>query len=233
MAAQQPRVAVHDETGAAAPASRLPSARGAHERGRIAATVDEDERLLAASLPQRERLGEPRADAVVRCRLAVRRERDLRRRGRVDRAHRQPEPLVTITLDLMQRLERRCRAAEDDRHAALSRAPDRDIAAVVADALLLFERRVVFFVDDRRARAAASAQRRRGASPARDRARLPPPRASARRRAPAGSRLCSVTAHRPGNARATRASSCGVRLISGTSKSACRPSAMHAAAAAR
>ena len=91
---------------------------------------------------------QPRADAVVRCRLAVRRERDLRRRGRVDRAQRQPEPLVTTTLRLMQRLERRCRAAEHDRHAALSRAPDRDVAAVVADALLLLERRVVLLVDD-------------------------------------------------------------------------------------
>ena len=52
-------------------------------------------------------------------------------------------------------------------------------------------------------------------------------------RSPAGRPLCSVATESPGSAWRTRATSCGVRLISGTSISTWRPLANTGAAAAR
>ena len=69
----------------------------------------------------------------------------LRRRNRARREH---QALVAAVLRLMKRLERRRGRAEHDRYTALPCAPDGDVAAVVAHAFLLLERRIVFFVDD-------------------------------------------------------------------------------------
>src|SRR4029453_10587456 len=103
----------------------------------------------------------------------------------------------------MQGLERRGRAAKDDRHTALPCAPDRDVATVIANAFLLLERRIVLFVDDdeaepwhRREHREPRAEHEVGLPCGR-----PPPRTTARSRRkatvqcdalPAGQRSCDL-----------------------------------------
>ena len=103
---------------------------------------------------------------------------------------------------------------------------------MIANALLLLERRVVLFVDDDEPE--PRHRREDGESGAEDEIRV-----SGRRRAPVAQALPgrqpAVQRDRPmarqriGNA----LPNCGVRLISGTRISTCPPAAMHAAAAAR
>ena len=47
-----------------------------------------------------------------------------------------------------ERFQRRCSATKHDRHAPLLRTPDRQIAAVIANTVLLLELRIVLFVDN-------------------------------------------------------------------------------------
>ena len=107
------------------------AARRADERRREAAAVDEHERLLAAREPRRDRL----AAAARRCRRARAASRFGDERGRAAarradrRASRQLEPAVAARAARGPAFRARRRAAEHDRHAALPRAPDRDVAA--------------------------------------------------------------------------------------------------------
>ena len=233
MTAQIRRFAVHDEPGAAPRATGLPAARRAEERERESAPVDEDQRLLAAIEPRRERRQQRRADAFDGSCVAVADEPEVGQARRNHRAPRQLEPAVAAPLRVNQGLERRRCAAQHHGDVALPRAPDRDVAAVIANALLLLERRIVLFVDDDERRAAAAARRRRVEYRGRDPHSRSPPRTSCAGARPAGSRLCNVTVRWLGNASAMRWPNCGVRLISGTRISTCPPAAMHAAAAAR
>ena len=90
-----------------------------------------------------------RADAVERARVAVAgTNTHVGQARRADRAPRQLEPAIAPSLRVDERLERRRRAAEHDGNVALPRAPDRDIARVIAHAVLLLVRGVVFLVDD-------------------------------------------------------------------------------------
>src|SRR5258706_10547922 len=118
MASQAAGVAMDDETGTALRASGLPAAGRAHQRGRIAATVDEHERLLATLEPQRDGVVKAAADAFGRRRIAMRREHDRRRSRGSNGARRENEPLVAAPPRLMQRLDRRRRRAENARAAA-------------------------------------------------------------------------------------------------------------------
>ena len=192
--------------------------------GEIAAAVDEHQRLLAAR--------EPRLDRGERAARPCRRGRP--RRGpapaRAPAAGRRRPRAAAAAAACSGRA---ARAAASP--ATASRCPARpararwrarqigDVAAVVADDVLLLVRRVVLLVDDDQARAAAAARRRRGACRARGRRRRWPPRASGggarRRRARCAASPSAGRAAR----RATRRSSCGVRLISGTSSSTCAP----------
>ena len=148
MTAEVRRLAVDDESRAAPGTARLPAARRAQERQRESAAVDEHERLLAAREPCRERRLERRADAFERRGVPARNDHHVGLAGRRDRTLRQLLPAITSALRMDERLERRRRGAEHHRHAPLPRAPDRDVAAMVANAVLLLERRIVLLVDD-------------------------------------------------------------------------------------
>ena len=111
-------------------------------------------------------------------------------------------------------------------------AIDRDIARVISHALLLLERRVLLLVDDDQ----AEPWQRREHGKARPDKQIASPLAAAshcRRRSPAASLLCSTAVRASGNAPRMRSTSCGVRLISGTSSITCLPAAITRAAAAR
>ena len=120
----------------------------AQQRRRIAAAVDEHERLLVRARAARQSRPEARPDPFDGLGVAMRREHDRRRFRRRDGATFEHELRITSALRLMDRLERRRRAAEHDRDAALAGPPDRDVAPVIAHAFLLLERRVVLLVDD-------------------------------------------------------------------------------------
>ena len=90
--AQIRRFAVHDEPGAAPRATGLPAARRAEERERESAPVDEDERLLAAIEPRRERRQQRHADAFDGSCVAVADEPEVGEPRRNHRAPRQQEP---------------------------------------------------------------------------------------------------------------------------------------------
>ena len=159
VAAQDRGFAVDDEPGAAARATGLPAARRAEERQRKPAPIDEDERLFAAIEPRRER----RHRAARRCLRApmasrLRHEHGSRgRRAGVTARRGNLSQTIARLLRMDERLERRRCAAEHDGNVALPRAPDGDVAAVIANAVLLLERGIVFFVDDDERRAAAAA----------------------------------------------------------------------------
>src|SRR5260370_29761061 len=69
------------------------------------------------------------------------------------RALRQLEAEISAAFRLRVAFEGRRGAAEDNGHAAQLRAKNCDIARVIADSVLLFERRVVLLVHDDQAEA--------------------------------------------------------------------------------
>ena len=222
---------MHDEPRAAARAPGLPAAGRAQQRRREAAAVDEDERLLAAREPRRDRGEQRRADAfdARRDRDAARSTTDGRRAAATARAGSTSRSIAAALRLHGATRATASRVPSTTGTPRCARAPDRDVAPVVAHAVLLLERRVVLLVDDDERRAAAAARTPRAACRARGRPRRPPPRASARRRCAGRKPLCSGD-RAPARQRAARcaAASCGVRLISGTSSSAWPPAAMHA-----
>jgi hypothetical protein len=224
MAAQAAVGQVQHEVGGAALAARDPAARGAGQHRRIAAPVEEDEALFAALQTLTEgaqqdagqpvlQFLEPRVDAlhgrqagVGHRALAQREQRVARRRARIGRVR--------------PALQRRRRRTEHDRNAAFARAEDGDVARRVAHAVLLLERGVVLLVDDDQPEVGQGGED--GEAGAEHDARR-----TVERRAPVARarRLgeFAVQAGQPasGKRAATRASSCGVRLISGTSSRTC------------
>mgnify|MGYP003693615585 CR=1 FL=1 len=174
-------------------------------------------RLLAAIEPRRERRHERRADAFDgRWRRGCRRTGSRAAAPATHRAPRQLEPAIAAALRVNQRLERRRCAAEHHGDVALARAPDGDVAAVIANALLLLERRVVLFVDDDEPE--PGQRREDGESRTEDEIRV-----AGRRRAPvaqalAGRKPAVQRDRSDGSARHRRMRwpNCGVRLISGT-----------------
>ena len=197
-----------------------------HER-REAAPVEEQDRLLAggerlarapcAAAP--DSIASPSGDARSQVDDLDVGHRPRRRRARSARAGRSRPSLGRA------RRSRGDGVAEPSTHdrAGALRAHQRDVAPVVAHALLLLERAVVLLVDDdrRRGRRAArtppSARRRAIRDLA---AAQPRPR---RRAAPRRERPQCRTATRSPNRARNRAASCGVSEISGTSTSARLP----------
>ena len=68
-------------------------------------------------------------------------------RPRISRAPGQLELAILALADVMKRFQRRGCRAQDDRDLLAVGAPDRQIARMVAPALLLFVRAVVLFID--------------------------------------------------------------------------------------
>ena len=69
-------------------------------------------------------------------------------RTRVARSFGQLQLAILALADVIERLQRRGRRAKDNRDLLAMGAPDRQIASVIAPALLLFVRAVVLFVDN-------------------------------------------------------------------------------------
>jgi hypothetical protein len=104
--------------------------------------------LLAARQALADRMQEVATDAVVDVGAAIGREADRGQdRARIG-ARSERRQRIAATARLHPRLERRRRAAEHDRHATSPRAPDREVARVIAHPVLLAERIVVLLVDD-------------------------------------------------------------------------------------
>ena len=228
---------MHDEPRAAARARRLPRARRAHERRREAAAVDEHERLLAAREP-RARCASRSGAPMPSCARASRARHErgpaaARARGSA-RARQRRAADSGPRCACAHGLERRRRAAEHDR-ARRARCARQigDVARVIAHAVLLLVRGVVLLVDDDERERAAAARTRASRVPSTScavaaRGRQPVRAALAGGEPAVQRRRCARRAARRARAR----SSCGVRLISGTSSSTWPPRAIARAAAA-
>ena len=228
MAAQGPVQLVEDAPGAAVRAVALPAALAAVQHRRVAAPVEEHQALLAAGDP---RLDAPRpaaapapparrgSSAAGPCRPGA------PPAGGAADPLRQVEPPVAAGVGVVPALQRRRRRAEQHQHVLVAAAPDRQVARRVARAFLLLVRGVVLLVDDDQAEPRQRREHRQpGAEHDVGRAACAPP-ASGAGAAPASGRCAGRPPRRPGKRSAKRATSCGVRLISGTSTSAWRPRA--------
>ncbi len=151
MAAQHALRAVHGQTRVAARAFAVPAAVMAEQGGRIAAPVAEHECLLAAfeGLAQRRERG--LGQAVVQALAAQVDDLHARRFG-ASGTPGQLEAAVAARGDVGEALQRRRGRTQHHRHAQRARADDREIARVVAPAVLLLVRAVVFLVDDDQSR---------------------------------------------------------------------------------
>ena len=69
-------------------------------------------------------------------------------RARIARSFGEFQLAILALADVMKRLQRRGRRAEDNWNLFAVGAPDRQIAGVIAPAFLLFIRAVVLFIDD-------------------------------------------------------------------------------------
>ena len=152
VAAHPPVLAVEHEVRVAPVAVRDPAAREAHEPGRVAAPVDEQERLLGPGLRLLQRVDEHVAQTVVEGPRAQVDDVDARRGGSAG-AVRQFELAVAPAPDVLDGLQRRGGAAEHDRGAGVSGAHHREVARGVPEPVLLLEREVVLLVDDEESRA--------------------------------------------------------------------------------
>ena len=143
-------------------AAGKPAAAVAHQHRRVAAPVDEDEALLAAPEPLGDRFEQPRGEPVAAARAASSGDAFDAGRPRVD-ALGQLDERVAPARRVVIALERRRRRPEDDRHPALARAHDGQVARRVAEAFGLLERGVVLFVDDDQPQLRAAARTPRAA----------------------------------------------------------------------
>ena len=175
-----------------------PMPAGAAERERrIAAPVEEEQRLLAAlarRLDPRDRLR--RQPAPARRPLAFEVHRRDQRQARRAEPRRQPKPAIAAGLGVDPRLERGRRRGEHDRRLFEPRAHHRHVARVVDDAVLLLVGALVLLVDDDRGRGRRKAGRGPSAPRPRPALRRSPPRP---RRARAGAAV-SPECHSAGRA---------------------------------
>ncbi len=167
------------------------AAGAAEGERRVAAPVEEQERLLAA----RERRLDP-GDRLRRQPAAARRPlafqvhgRDVGQGRRAEPA-RQPQPAIAPGLGVDPRLDRGRGGGEHDRRLLEPRAHDAHVAGVVDDAVLLLVGALVLLVDDDQAEIGEGQKQRRARPddrprlPARDRAPGPLPLALGQARVP-------------------------------------------------
>jgi len=142
---------VDDERDAAVRAIDGAGALAAEHRGREAAAVQQDQRLLGAIEPRLDPVAQRAAQDHVRpfSRVLLAHVDHRHRRERpVEDAPLEHDPLVLAGDRVVIALHRRRRRAEDDERGRVPPADDGDVAAVVARALLLLVRGVVLLVDD-------------------------------------------------------------------------------------
>ena len=147
-------------------AIRDPSAGMAHQPWRVAAPVDEQERLLRSRLGLLERIDEHIAQTAVERPRAQVDDIDTRR-GCPTGAMRQRETAIAASPHVFDRLQRWGRAAEKDRHRGVPGAHHREIARGVPKPVLLLEGEIVLLVDDEQS-GARQGHEHRGARPHND-----------------------------------------------------------------
>ena len=164
VAAQPVVLSVQHQVCVAPVAVRDPAAGEAHEPGRVAAPVDEQERLLGTGLRLLQRLDEHVGEAVVEGALAQVDDVDAGRGGAAGTV-RQLEPAVAVSAHVVDGLQRRSGAPEHDRSPGVPGAHHREVARGVPEPVLLLEREVVLLVDDEQSRAARAARTPRSECP--------------------------------------------------------------------
>ena len=148
MAAQAPLRPVQHHERRAARAVADPPARLAAQHGRVAAPVQEQQRLLAALHAHAQRLHQGGRQAFLRL-VALHVDQFYAwQHGVAHGALAQLQPAVAARLRVVPAFQRRRRRAEHDGNAQLARAPHGQVACRIAQAFLLLVRRVVFLVDD-------------------------------------------------------------------------------------
>ena len=147
MAAQPFVLAMEHEPGVAPLAVGDPPAGVAHEHRRVAAAVDEEERLLGPGLRLLQCLHQHVAEAAFEVPHTQVDDVDAWRGGAAG-AVRQLEPGVAAATHVVDGLERGGCAAEHDGGAGVPGTHHREVAGGVAEPVLLLEREVMLLVDD-------------------------------------------------------------------------------------
>ena len=154
--------AVIDQPGVAVRAGEAEAAGAAQRQRRVAAAVEEKQRLLAALDRGLHRAGERRRDeAAARRPLAAQIDRLDRRHALAAEALGQREPPVAAAPRVDFGLERRRRRRQHHRDLGDMAAHHRHVAGVVVHAVLLLVGRVVLFIDDDQAEIGIGQEQRR------------------------------------------------------------------------
>src|SRR6266849_10607755 len=138
---------MHDHARRTTPAALDPAAGGAGERRRIAAAIEENERLLPVRKARRERL-EKRGNNALLGRMHSRVDQAYCRQCRpVDGATREGYQPVFVRGRVVEAFQRRRSRAQNNRRAGDLGPSDCEDARRIAHALSLLERGVLLFVD--------------------------------------------------------------------------------------
>ena len=224
MADERAAKAMLDQPGRAIGALEAMAAGAAQSQRRIAAPVEEQQRLFAARQPFLDAGDQGAATASARAaapRGAGRWRRAAAALRSPNRAASLSQPIAAL-FGVDARFDRRRRRGENDRRAFQPRAHHRHVARMIGDALFLLIGAFMFLIDDdeaepRRTAGTGPSGRRRRRAPRRW--RRAPHRRSRRR---AGTPECHSAGRTPKRA-AKRSRNCAVSAISGSRISACRP----------
>ncbi len=138
---------MHDHVRRTAPAAFDPAAGGAGERRRIAAAIEENERLLPTRKARRERLQKWVGNTFLGWMRTSIDETDRRQCRPAYGASRERYQLVFTRGRVLEALQRRRGRAQNDRRAGDVGPRDCEVACRVAHALSLLERGVLLFID--------------------------------------------------------------------------------------
>ena len=140
---------VLDQPGGAVRALEAMAAGAAKGQRRVAAPVEEQQRLFAGGKARRDRLDQPRRQpAAARRAFAAKVDRGKVGHRPLAETRWQLQPVVAAALGVDARLQRRRRRGEHHRRAFQPAAHHRHVARVVDDAVLLLVGALVLFVDD-------------------------------------------------------------------------------------
>ena len=220
VATQAARALVQGHMGIAARTIGQPTAFVANQGGREPAPVEKQQHLTIVRQVSLHHAQQGRREGAVHG-LAAQVQQDHTRRLGTTGPLRQRQASVTTLLHVKQGFQRRRGGTQQHRHLAVVGAPHGQVAGGIAKPVLLLERGVVFFVDNDQAQARQRREHRgAGADDHGGRA--------GRRLLPGTQTLAVIKAgmeqrQRLAETASKRATSCGVRPISGTSTRTWRP----------
>ena len=163
MVTDQPlaKTMVH-QPGVADRAGEAMSAGAAQCQRRVAAAIEEQQRLLALFDRLPDMVGEPRRDeAAARRRFPAQIDRLDVRHVLAAEPRRQRDALIASLARIDLRLDRRRGRRQDDRNPGDMRAHHRHVAGVIVRALILLVGLVVFLIDDDQAQIGIRQEQRR------------------------------------------------------------------------